>query len=216
MNKKLFAVICLALVVLSFAGARVVNFAIGPSFGYYKGVAPLSDDDPETNMPYEGKAFGIDSTLSFTFGSHAELFFQEVFNFTDKAAFEDLGDDLLLGTVNYKSYVGYEHALITGPVKLSLGVAGVLDVVASVYEYTVGEDPVQMIPMVLNIGIGATAKIEVGLFDHLSFYVKANADYLPFSVFLVSFQPSDDDPASWSNTTKNISLGASAGLVLYF
>ena len=46
MTKKLISAILLTLVVLSFASARVVNFAIGPSFSYFKGVAPLSDDDP--------------------------------------------------------------------------------------------------------------------------------------------------------------------------
>ncbi|MBR5668357.1 MAG: hypothetical protein IKX15_01955 [Spirochaetales bacterium] len=217
MNKKLISVILLALVVLSFAGAaRIINLAIGPSFSYFKGVAPLSDDDPDTNTPYEGKAFGFDATLSFTFGSHAEIFFEDVFNFSAKTAFEELGNDNLLATMNYKSYFGYEHALITGPLKLSIGFAGVIDVVASLYQFTVGDETYQVMPMVLNIGFGATAKAEFELLDHLSFYVKANADYLPFSVFLLSTQPSDDDPPSWSNTTKNINFGASAGLVLFF
>lgn len=79
--KKIITIICLAVLVLSFASARVVNFAIGPSFGYFKGVAPMSNEDKDENMEYEGKAFGLDMTLSFTFGDRAELFFQEVFNF---------------------------------------------------------------------------------------------------------------------------------------
>ena len=216
MNKRIITIICLAVLVLSFAGARVVNFAIGPSFGYFKGVAPLSDDDPDNNIPYEGKAFGLDWTVSFTFGDHAELFFQEVFNFSDKTAFEGLGDDYFSGTVDYKSYVGYEHALITGPVKISLGVAGAFEAVTSVYQYQVGEDVTTLYPIVFNFGIGATAKAEFELGNHLSFYVKGNVDYLPFSVCAVIFDPSDDDPVTFSNTTSNISYGASAGLVLFF
>ena len=92
--KKIITIICLTVLVLSFASARVVNFAIGPSFGYFKGVAPMSNEDKDENMEYEGKAFGVDATLSFTFGSRAELFFQEVFNFSDKTAFPGLGDNL--------------------------------------------------------------------------------------------------------------------------
>ena len=216
MNKKIIAVICLAVLVLSFATARVVNFAIGPSFGYFKGVAPLSDDDPDNNIPYAGKAFGIDSTLSFTFGSRAELFFQETFNFSDKTAFEGLGDDYFAGTIDYKSYVGYEHALITGPIKISLGVAGVFEMVTSVYQYQIGDDVTTLYPIVFNFGIGATLKVEAELGRNLAIYAKANVDYLPLSVFAVIFDPSDDDPVTFSNSTKNISVGASAGLVLFF
>lgn len=214
--KKIITIICLAVLVLSFASARVVNFAIGPSFGYFKGVAPMSNEDKDENMEYEGKAFGLDMTLSFTFGSRAELFFQEVFNFSDKTAFPGLGDNLLLGTIDYKSYVGYEHALITGPVKLSLGVAAAFETITSVYEYTVGDETTDLFPIVVNFGIGATLKAEVELGKHFSLYAKVNADYMPVTAYIIAFHPSDDEPLSWANTTNNFSFGASAGLVLYF
>ena len=216
MNKKTITIICLAVLVLSFASARVVNFAIGPSFSYFKGVAPLSDDDKDTNIPYEGKGFGVDWTLSFTFGSRAELFFQETMNFSDKTAFEALGDNYFAGTIDYKSYVGYEHALITGPVKISLGIAGAFETVTSVYQVQTADGPETTFPIVFNFGVGATLKIEAELGKHLAFYAKANADYMPFSVFAVIVDPSDDDPVTFSNTTNNFSFGASAGLVLYF
>ena len=216
MNKKIITIICLAVLVLSFASARVVNFAIGPSFGYFKGVAPLSDDDPDNNIPYEGQGFGLDWTLSFTFGSRAEVFFQETFNFSDKTAFEGLGANYFAGTIDYKSYVGYEHALITGPIKISLGVAGAFETVTSVYQYQVGDDVTTMYPIVFNFGIGAILKVEAELGKHFAFYAKANADYLPLSVFAIIFDPSDDDPVTFSNSTSNFSFGASAGLVPYF
>ena len=216
MNKKVFTIICLAVLVLSFASARVVNFALGPSYGYFKGVAPLSDEDKDSNIPYEGNGFGLDWTVSFTFGSRAELFFQEVFNFSGKTAFEGLGDDFLIGTMDYKSYVGYEHAIITGPLKLSVGVAAAIEAVTSIYQYQVGDELTTMLPMVLNFGVGATLKAEAELGKHLAFYAKANVDYMPFSVFVIAFDPSDDEPVSWGNTTNNFSYGVSAGLVLYF
>lgn len=216
MNKKIIAVICIAVLALSFASARVVNFALGASFGSFKGVAPLSDDDKDKNTPYEGKGFGIDATLSFTFGSRAELFFQEVFNFSDKTVFGEGGEENFIGTLDYKSYTGYEHALITGPVKLSLGVAAVVEAVTSIYQYQVGDELTTMFPVVINFGIGATLKAEFELGKHLAFYAKANADYLPYSVFAIAFNPSEEEPATRANTTNNFSFGASAGLVLYF
>lgn len=216
MNKKIIAIICLAVLVLSFATARAVNFAIGPSFGYYKGVAPLSDDDSDTNIPYKGTGLGLDLTLSFTFGDQAELFFQDVIHVSGKTAFEDLGNDYLVGTGYSKSYVGYEHAVITDPVKLSVGVAAVFEAFSSVYQYQVGEDVTTLLPIVFNLGIGATVKAESELGKYVSFYVKANADFLPFSVFAITFEPSDDDPVTFNNTTKNFSFGASAGLVFYY
>ena len=216
MNKKIFTIICLAVLVLSFATARVVNFAIGPSFGYYKGVAPLSDDDSDTNIPYQGKGLGLDLTLSFTFGDHAELFFQDAFHVSGKTAFEDLGDEYLVGTGYSKSYVGLEYAVITDPLKLSIGVAAVFEAFSSVYQYQVGEDVTTLFPIAINLGVGATVKAEVEMAKHVSFYVKANADYVPVSAFAVVFDPSDDDPVTFSNTTENFSFCASAGLVFYY
>ena len=37
MNKKVIAVLVLALLVVSFAAARFINFQLGPSFSFYKG-----------------------------------------------------------------------------------------------------------------------------------------------------------------------------------
>ena len=41
MNKKIVAVLIIALLAVSFAAARVVNLQIGPSISFFKGQAPV-------------------------------------------------------------------------------------------------------------------------------------------------------------------------------
>lgn len=218
MNRKVIAIICIAVLALSFASARVVNFAFGASFGSFKGFAPLSNDDATVNTPYGGTGFGFDSTLSFTIGQRAEIFFQEAFNFSGKSAYPEdgLNDDYLVGTLNYKSYAGYEHAIVTGPVKLSIGAAFVVEAVTTMYEAEAGGEKFQIFPLLLNFGVGATVKAEFGISKNFAFYAKGNVDYLPFSAFTIGSNISEEDVEFRTNSEKNLSFGASAGIILFF
>ena len=125
MSKKLFTVICVALLVLSFASARVINFAIGPS----------------VTAAYSAFLFGLDATISLTFGERAEIYFQDQFNISDKTAFEGMVTPGYKPSVSidYISRVGYEHAILKGPVKLSAGGGFVVEMLTSMYENEAGQ-----------------------------------------------------------------------------
>ena len=84
MNKKLFAVVCIALLVLSFAAARVINLSVGPSFSFYTGKFPLDEEGSATGA-YKGTGFGLDTAFDLTFGERAELYFQDSILFSGKA-----------------------------------------------------------------------------------------------------------------------------------
>ena len=215
MNKKLLAVLIVAVLVLACASARVVNFAIGPSFGFFTGDAPTSED-AETTTPYKGTGFGFDATFSLTLGDRAEIYFQEVFNFTGSSVFTELADAEPEMSMNYKSYVGYEHAIVTDPVKFSVGAGFVLEVISS--DYRVELLDLDVMPICLNLGIGATAKVEFPLGKHFSLYLKGNLDYFPIASFTIGTEPANEDveQKAYAGAVSNLSLGASAGIVLYF
>ena len=217
MNKKLFTVLCIAVLVLSCASARVVNFAIGPSFGYFSGVAPLNEE-AHTSMPYNGMGFGFDTTLSFTFGQRAELFFQEIINISDKSAFPDDGipDNLLQSTLDNKSYVGFEYAIITDPIKLSVGAAAVIEMVVTIYEKQLLGGSYQVFPIVMNVGFGLTAKAEYVFAKNFALFFKGNVDYFPYGAFMVGSDIEEDTTEPVADSVKNFSAGASAGIILFF
>ncbi|MBR6085982.1 MAG: hypothetical protein IKP61_10290 [Spirochaetales bacterium] len=217
MNKKLFAVLCIAVLVLACASARVVNFAVGPSFGYFAGDAPL-DKETHTTMPISGYGFGFDTTLSFTFGDRAELFFQDVFNISDKPAFPEDGipDELFQSTLDNKSYIGFEYAVITDPVKLSVGAAAVIEMVMSVYEKQLLGGSYQVFPIIMNIGFGLTAKVEYVFAKNFSLFFKGNLDYYPYGAYMIGSNVDEETTEAVADSVKNFSAGASAGIVLFF
>ena len=151
MKKRLFAVICVALLVLSFASARILNFAIGPSLGYSFGNAP-TNDDATTTVPYSGATFGFDGTISLTFGDRAEVYFQDQFNLSGSSVFKDTKTPgyKLAFSLDYISRLGYEHAILTGPLKVSVGGGFALEMLTSVYENEADENKL-MFPVIMNL-----------------------------------------------------------------
>ena len=217
MNKKLFAVICIAVLVLSFASARVVNFQLGPSFSFYKGEVPLLED-PYTTNPYKGTAFGIDTAFDLTFGPRAEVYFQENVNFSTKGAFSDnkyIKETWDTATIDYKGHVGFEFAVITDPVKLSVGGGVAFELVSSIYRLKQDQDK-NMIVVDFNIGIGATVKAEFPIANHWAAYVRANIDYFPFAGGAFDVSGSKSEPYSCAGRVNNFGLDTAAGIVLYF
>ena len=216
MNKKLFAVICIAVLVLSFASARVVNLQIGPSFSFFKGEAPFIED-PYTTTPYKGTAFGIDTAVDLTFGPRAELYFQDNVNVSTKGAFTDdpvveQGYDTF--TLNYKTHAGFEFAVITDPVKLSVGGGVAFEIVSTIYHLKNQED-VNLVVLDMNFGFGGTVKAEFPLANHWSVYVRAFVDYFPVAGFSFG-SGTEKEPYSVAGKVNNFSVDASAGIVFYF
>ena len=217
MNKKLFAVVCIALLVLSFAAARVVNFQLGPSFSFFKGDAPVYED-PYTLNPYKGTAFGIDTSFNLTFGPRAEVYFQENVNFSTKDVFADnpkIDETWNTATLNYKAHAGFEFAVLAEPVKLSVGGGVAFELVSTVYQLKADTD-VNLIFLVMNIGVGGTIKAEFPLANHWSVYVRSNIDYFPFAGFSMTANGSEEKPYSVAGRVNNFSIDAAAGIVLYF
>lgn len=217
MSKKLISVICVAMLVLSFASARVINFAIGPSVSYSSGKVPVTEDASST-AAYSAFLFGLDATISLTFGERAEIYFQDQFNISDKTAFEGLVTPGYKPTVSidYISRIGYEHAILKGPVKLSAGGGFVVEMLTSMYENEADSQKL-MFPMVLNVGMGLTAKAEFALGNHFALYVKGFADYFPATAVTIGKVPeSESEPPVYSGKMNNFSFSGSAGVILFF
>ncbi|MBP5161678.1 MAG: hypothetical protein ILP16_01695 [Spirochaetales bacterium] len=217
MSKKLISVICVALLVLSFASARVINFAIGPSVSYSAGKVPVKESAGST-ADYSGFMFGLDGTVSLTFGERAEIYFQDQFNISDKTAFEDLVTPGYKPAVSidYISRVGYEHAILKGPVKLSAGGGVVVEVLTSFYQNETDEEKM-VFPIVLNVGFGLTAKAEFSLGNHFALYVKGFADYYPSTAITVGVVPdTESEPPVYTGAMNNLSFSGSAGVILFF
>ena len=212
MNKKLFAVLCIAVLVLSFASARVANFSIGPSFGTFSGKAPIDDDGHTVN--YKGNGFGVDSTLSFNFNDKAELYIQDSFLFSGKSFYPDyeIADNFFKSSLHYTSIVGFEYAVVTDPVKLSVGGGFAVEILYSTYEMA----SITYMPMVVNFGFDATVKAELELGKSWSLYVKTNADFVPGTVFVNADSTESEDKKADAAATGNFSFAASAGIVVFF
>lgn len=218
MKKRLIAVICVALLVLSCASARILNFAFGPSISYSVGNAP-TNEDASTTAPYSGATFGFDGTISLTFGDRAEVYFQDQFNLSGSSVFKDTETPgyKLAFSLDYISRLGYEHAILTGPLKVSVGGGFALEMLTSVYENEADENKL-MFPLIMNLGVGLTTKVEYALGKHFAVYAKAYADYY-FATGLtvgVSPQPEGWEPKAYAGTMNNFNFSASAGLVLFF
>ena len=216
MNKKLFAVVCIALLVLSFAAARVVNFQLGPSFSFFKGETPMTE---EINVPYKGTAFGVDTGFDLTFGPRAEVYFQENVNFSLKSVFGDnpkVDESWNTASIDYKGHLGFEYAVITDPVKLSVGGGLAFELVSSIYQTKIDDEDYSLIVLDFNLGVGATVKAEFPIANHWAAYVRANIDYFPFAGFSMTTSKSSEEPYSNAGKANNFGIDAAAGIVLYF
>lgn len=223
MNKKVIAVLVLALLVVSFAAARFINFQLGPSVSFFKGEAPL-EDEGIYRTPYKGFAFGLDTAVDLTIGPRAEIYFQDTINVALKDVFADFEksewikeefDDKF--TIDYKTHVGFEFAVVTDPVKVSVGGGLALEVVATNFKFK--EDQTKgFILLDLNMGLGATVKVEYPLANHWSVYARAFVDYFPAAGLGIGYYPNEsgDEPYTAKGRVNNFSVDASAGIVLYF
>lgn len=218
MKKRLFAVICVALLVLSFASARIINFAIGPSFSYSFGKAPINEDATKTT-PYKGATFGVDGAISLTFGERAEVYFQDQFNLSGSSVFPDIHTPgyKLAFSLDYVSRLGYEHAILTGPFKVSVGAGVSLEMLTSVYENEADENKL-LFPVIMNLGAGITAKAEYALGKHFAVYAKCYADYYFATGLTVGVTPEPEDwkPEAYAGTMNNFNFSGSAGIILFF
>ncbi len=228
--KKVITVVCIALIVLSFASARIVNFGVGGNYTMYKGLAPL-DEEGETSAPYSGKGLGLDSYFSLTFGDHAEIYFDDSIQVSTVNPLSDealaplnlTSDYEFSFLLNYVGRVGYQHAILLDPVKLSVGAGLAIQLLA--VSYTDGDikaDYEARTAMVASFGVNVTAKVEVPLVRHLSLYVKGDFDYYPGTVYAGTYnhypttQEGDGTLFANGGQYKNFSAAVSGGLVLYF
>jgi hypothetical protein len=216
MSKKLIAVLIIALLVVSFAAARVINFQLGPSFSFFKGDTPVFED-PYTTNPYQGYGFGLDTAVDLTFGPKAELYFQDTVNVSTKSAFtkDPTNHEFDTFTLNYKTHAGFEFAVLTDPVKLSVGGGLALEIVSTIYHFKIEDEDVSLVVLDMNMGLGATVKAEFPLANHWSVYVRAFVDYFPVAGFAMG-AGGEKEPYSCAGRVNNFSVDASAGIVLYF
>lgn len=219
MNKRIIMILVIALLVVSFAAARVINFSIGPAFGFYKGEMPLNEDG-SVHTTYKGTGFGFDTTFALTFGERAELYFQDSFMFSSKIPFDQAPewyDTYDAATLDAKTHIGFEFAVVTSPVKVSVGggVAAEVLVLAGLQKPSRETGNMNVI---INVGVGGTVKVEYQIAENWSAYAKAYADYLfvtaasgaPIPV------PEDYDPPVAAGRYNNFSLDASIGIILHF
>lgn len=220
MNKKLFAVVCIALLVLSFAAARVVNISVGPSIGFFTGKAQFVDGQ-EKLTKVQGLAFGADVAFDLTFGERAEVYIQNSFLFNTKCPYPDMvdGDKALynFATMDIKGHVGFEYAVLTTPVKLSVGAGVAYEIIAALLQNKNNPDTGRL-DMVLNVGLGATVKVEYQLGKNFSAYAKAYVDYLPVTAAVTSEVPAPEgyEPKAFGGNYNNFSVDGSIGIIFHF
>jgi len=232
MNKKLVAILCVALLVLSFASARIFNFGVGAMYGVSSGIIPTSEEGA-TYDEYKCSGLGMDIHTSLTFGRRAEIYFDQSLGIKESQPFSDA----LVATMgvtgfeldavfDYRAHLGYEHAVLLDPLRLSVGVCGSLQVIIG--NYIKGDRSAEyetINPTIVNMGVGLTAKAEFPMTRHLALYVKGEADYFTKSMYGVGNyhypEPLEtdgipEDSILSMTTDKNFSAVVSAGLVVYF
>lgn len=223
MNKKVIAVLVLALLVVSFAAARFINFQLGPSVSFFTGKAPIEIGKTQ-RTPYQGFAFGLDTAVDLTFGPRAEVYFQDTLNVALKDVFKDFESSKFIQeefddkfTIDYKTHAGFEYAVVLDPVKVSVGGGLAFEVIATNFKFK--EDQTKgFILLDLNMGLGATVKVEYPLANHWSVYARAFVDYFPAAGLGIAYYPNEsgEEPYTAKGRVNNFSVDASAGIVLYF
>ena len=218
MSKRFIMVLCIALLVVSVAAARVLNFSVGPAFSFYKGEMPLSEDG-SIHVPYKGTGFGIDTAFDLTFGDRAELYFQDTFTFSGKVPFEDVtpSEEYDIVTLDLKSHVGFEFALLTDPIKLSFGAGVAAEFIIMTGLLKPDRDTGNYIA-IINIGVGGTVKAEYQFSENWSVYAKAYVDYM-FVTGATGGEipvPEGYEPQMVVGRYNNLSIDASIGTILHF
>lgn len=219
MNKRIIMVLVIALLVVSFAAARVINFSIGPAFGFYKGEMPLNEDG-SVHSTYKGTGFGFDTTFALTFGDRAELYFQDSFLFSSKIPFDqdpEWYDIYDAATLDAKTHIGFEFAVVTSPVKVSVGGGIAAEVLVMAGLQKPSRETGNMM-VIVNVGVGGTAKVEYQFSNNWSAYAKVYADYLfvtaasgaPIPV------PEGYEPPKCVGRYGNFSIDGSLGIILHF
>jgi len=218
MSKRFIMVLCIALLVVSVAAARVLNFSVGPAFSFYKGEMPLNEEGT-LSTTYKGTGFGLDTAFDLTMGDRAELYFQDVFTFSGKVPFEGAtpSEDYDVLTLDMKSHVGFEFALLTDPLKLSVGagVAAELVIITGVQKADRSKGDYIAI---INVGVGGTVKAEYQFSEHWSGYAKAYVDYMFVTGATGGEIPAPEgyDPPVCVGRYGNFSIDGSIGIILHF
>ena len=219
MSKRLIMVLVIALLVVSFASARFINISVGPAFGFYKGEMPLNEDG-SIHWGYKGVGFGFDTTFAMTFGDRAELYFQDTFLFSNKIPFEQdpsWYEEYEAATVDVKTHIGFEFAVVTDPVKVSVGGG----VAAEIITFAGLEKPERergYMDFIVNIGVGGTAKVEYQFSNNWSAYAKVYADYM-FVTGATGVEiptPEGYEPPVCIGRYSNFSIDGSIGIILHF
>ena len=216
MSKRFIMILVIALLVVSFAAARVINFSIGPAFSFYTGKFSM-DDSGSTVGAYKGTGLGLDTAFDLTFGERAELYFQDSILFSGKAPSETPDPDFDFATIDFKTHIGFEFAVVTTPVKVSVGAgfAAELIAVAGLEKPALEEGDLALI---VNAGVGGTAKVEYQFANNWSAYFKVYADYMFATGFTGSEIPVPEgyEPPLYVGKYGNFSIDGSLGIILHF
>ena len=220
MSKRIIMVLCIALLVVSFAAARVINISVGPSIGFFTGKAQFVEGQ-EGLTKVQGLAFGADVAFDLTFGEKAEIYIQNSFLFNTKCPYPDMAEGnkamYNFATMDIKGHVGFEYAVLTTPVKLSVGGGVAYEIIAALLQNKNNTDTGRL-DMVLNVGLGATVKVEYQLGKNFSAYAKAYVDYLPVTAAVTTAIPAPEgyEPKAFGGNYNNFSVDGSVGIIFHF
>ena len=220
MSKRVILVLCIALLAVSFAAARVVNISVGPSIGFFTGKVPTSENGAE-KINYKGLAYGADVAFDLTFGERFELYIQNSFLFNTKNPYFDQPDGWKVlynpASLDIKSHVGIEIAVLTGPVKLSVGAGASVELISVLLQEKANADHGRF-DIILNVGLGATVKAEYKFANNFSAYAKAYIDYFPVTAYGYTAipAPEGEKPTVFSANCNNFSVDGSIGIIFHF
>ena len=217
MSKRIIIILCIALLAVSFASARVINISIAPSIGFFTGKAQI-DENPAQAV--EGFVYGADVAFDLTFGERAEVYIQNSFLFNTKNPYKDAaaGWKALFNcvTLDFKGHVGFEYAILTAPVKLSVGAGASYEFITVMLENKMTPQTGRL-DMIFNVGLGATVKAEYQLGRNFSAYAKAYLDYLPVTAGVsTSIPESGAELKYYGGNYSNFSVDGSVGIIFHF
>ena len=218
MKRKIIALALIALLAVSFVSARTVNFYLGPSFSFYNGQVPVSED-PAKKEAYTGTAFGIDAMVSFT-ASRSEIYFQNTFSISDKQLPNEEFNSTVVpsgyefdSTLEYRARLGYMYGILSDPVRLSAGGGLAFQLISSAYKESASDE--RFLPIALNIGLGLSAKVDFEISRFCSLYARIDADFYPASIF-INGAKSGEDPKVAGSGASNLDVAAAAGVAFFF
>lgn len=218
MSKRIIIILCIALLAVSFASARVINISIGPSIGFFTGKAQI-DENPAQAV--EGFVYGADVAFDLTFGERAEVYIQNSFLFNTKNPYKGAVAGWVsehnFATMDIKGHVGFEYAVLTAPVKLSVGAGASYEFIAVILENKMTPQTGRL-DMIFNVGLGATVKAEYQLGRNFSAYAKAYIDYFPATAAVSAPVPVPEsyEPKYYGGNYSNFSVDGSVGIIFHF